>query len=393
MTTTRFRADRVFTAHQWHSPGEVIVADGRIVSVGPVDPGGSVDPGDPGDPCGSGVLIDLGDCTLAPGLVDVHNHGGGGASFAEDPERAIRVHREAGTTTMVASLVSQSIDALEAQVRRLRPLVESGELAGIHLEGPWLSERYKGAHPADQLRDPLEADVDRLVAAGAGSVRMVTLAVERTGAIETVRRLAAAGVVVALGHSDCTYEQAVAAIDAGVTGATHLFNAMPGLHHRTPGPILALLADARVWSELIVDGVHVRPELVAWVMSVDDRIVLITDAMAAAGCADGHYRLGDLPVEVTDGIARIAGTDTIAGSTLTLAEAVRTAIAAGVPIDTVLRSATVNPARYLGLDGVGELVPGAQADLVAFDADWRVRRVWSEGRLSDTWKIFRDSER
>lgn len=365
---TRYRAAHLFTGHGWHSPGEVVVEGDRIVSAGPPSESDT------------GEVIDLGEVTLAPGLVDVHNHGGGGVAFADDPGPAIELHRRAGTTSIVASLVSQSIDILEGQVQRLRPLVESGELAGIHLEGPWLSERYKGAHPAEQLRDPLEADVDRLLDAGAGAVKMVTLAVERAGAPETVRRLAARDVVVALGHSDCTFDQAREAIDAGVTGATHLFNAMPGLHHRTPGPILALLADRRVWSELIVDGVHVHLDLVAWVLGLHDRMVLITDAMAAAGCADGHYRLGDLPVEVADGVARIAGTDTIAGSTLTLANAVRTAIRAGVRPEVALRSATSNPARYLRLADVGTLDQDSWADFVTFDADWKIRTVVRRGR-------------
>ena len=364
---TRYRAAHLFTGHGWHSPGEVVVEGDRIVSAGPPSESDT------------GEVIDLGEVTLAPGLVDVHNHGGGGVAFADDPGPAIELHRRAGTTSIVASLVSQSIDILEGQVQRLRPLVESGELAGIHLEGPWLSERYKGAHPAEQLRDPLDVDVDRLLDAGAGTVRMVTLAVERQGAPETVRRLAARGVVVALGHSDCTFDQAREAIDAGVTGATHLFNAMPGLHHRTPGPILALLADERVWSELIVDGVHVNLDLVAWVLGLHDRMVLITDAMAAAGCPDGRYRLGDLPVEVADGVARIAGTDTIAGSTLTLATAVCTAIRAGVRPEIALRAATLNPARYLGLADVGTLEVGSKADFVAFDAGWRIRTVVRHG--------------
>lgn len=370
MSTLRLRAARVFTGEEFLAPGEVVVRDGRIAAVA-ASTGGAP---------GEDDTLDLGEVTVSPGLVDVHNHGGGGASFTDDADRAIAAHRAAGTTTMVASLVSQSIETLEAQVRTLRPLVDAGDLAGIHLEGPWLSERYKGAHPADRLCDPLPADVDRLLEAGAGTVRMVTLAVERSGGMQAVRRLAEAGVVVALGHSDCTFDEARHAIDAGVTGGTHLFNAMPGLHHRSPGPILALLADPRVWCELIVDGVHVHPDLVSWVLRISDRIVLITDAMAAAGCGDGHFHLGDLPVEVTEGVARIAGTDTIAGSTLTLDRAVRTAIAAGVPDHVALRAATLHPARYLGLSDVGKLVPGAWADVVVFDGQWRVRRVLRRGR-------------
>lgn len=362
------RAARVFTGHEVFSPGEIEVdAAGRVVGVGPAT---------------DAAAHHLGDVTLAPGLVDVHNHGGGGSAFADDPATARGTHLAAGTTTVVASLVTQSLADLEAQVRRLAPLVAAGDLAGIHLEGPWLAETYKGAHPADRLRDPAPSEVAALLDVAPGAVRMVTLAVELPGALHSIALLADRGVVAALGHSDCTYEQARAAIDAGVSGATHLFNAMPGLRHRAPGPILALLADDGVWIELIADGVHVHPDLVAWVARQRaERFVLITDAMAAAGCDDGDYRLGDLPVEVRGGIARIAGTDTIAGSTLTLATAVRNTIAAGVDWRVALRAATVNPARYLALPDVGELRRGAWGDVVAFDADWAVTAVLRRG----TW--------
>lgn len=362
----RIRAAHVFTGTEMLAPGEVVVDDDTVVSVGrPVD--------------GEGEVVDLGEVVLAPGLVDVHNHGGGGVAFSEDAVAAAALHRSHGTTTVIASLVTQGLDVLEDQVRALAPLVRAGELAGIHLEGPWLAEAYKGAHPADKLRDPAASEVERMLDAGEGAVRMVTIAVEKPGALESVRLMVDRGVVAALGHSDCTFEQAVEAIDAGVTGATHLFNAMPGLKHREPGPVLALLRDDRVWCELIVDGVHLSTELAAWVMGVEERIVLVTDAMAAAGCADGDYVLGDLPVEVREGVARIAGTPTIAGSTLVLSQAVRVAIESGVAPEVALRAATRNPAQYLGLDGVGELVVGARADAVVFDAEWSVDGVLYRG--------------
>lgn len=380
----RLRAARVFTGSQVVAPGEVIVDGDRIVAVGAAEGSGAGrsglgHPASPAGGIGAEQVVDLGDVTLAPGLVDVHNHGGGGAAFTQDAATAAALHRRHGTTTVVASLVTQSLAELHRQVLELAPLVRSGELAGIHLEGPWLAEAFKGAHPAEMLRDPAVSEVAALLDAGAGAVRMVTIAVEKPGALEAVRLMAQRGVVAALGHSDCTYEQAVAAIEAGVTGATHLFNAMPGLQHRTPGPVLALLADQRVWCELIVDGVHLRPELAAWVMSVSDRVVLVTDAMAATGCADGDYMLGDLPVTVDAGVARIAGTDTIAGSTLVLSRGVQVAIQAGVDPWVALRAATLNPARYLGLTGVGELGPGAWADAVVFGPDWSVEQVMYRG--------------
>lgn len=366
----RIRAARVFTGTEMLTPGELVIEGEAVVGVGaPED--------------SPGELIDLGDVTLAPGYVDAHSHGGGGFSFVEDPLAAAALHRAHGTTSIVASLVTQSLDELDAQVRALAPLVDAGELAGIHLEGPWLSPAYKGAHPVDRLRDPAREEVDRLLDAGQGAVKMVTIAAEREGALDAIRSIVAHGAVAALGHSDCTYDQARAAIDAGVTGATHLFNAMPGLKHREPGPILALLEDPRVWCELIVDGVHLRPELAAWVMSFDPRIVLITDAMAAAGCADGDYVLGELPVEVKDAIAHIAGTDTIAGSTLTLDRGVANAIAAGVDPQAALAAATSHPAQYLGLAAVGTFAPGARADAVVLGDDWSVQRVLYRGAWQD----------
>ena len=369
----RLRADRVFTGSEMLTPGELVLDGDRVVSVSPRT--GLTTGEDRPEQAGPDEVVDLGAVTLAPGLVDVHSHGGGGFAFPEDVDAVLAAHRAHGTTTMVASTVTQSLDELDRQVRLLAERVRDGSLAGIHLEGPWLAEKYKGAHPVDKLRDPLVDEVARLLDAGEGAVRMVTIAVEKPGAIESVRLMAERGAVAALGHSDSTYEQAVEAIDAGVTGATHLFNAMPGLHHRTPGPILALLEDDRVWCELIVDGVHLRPELAAWVMGASDRIVLVTDAMAATGCADGAYVLGDLDVDVVEGVARIHGTDTIAGSTLVLSRGVRVAIEAGVTPEVALQAATRNPARYLALEGVGEFVPGARADAVVFAPDWTVDRV------------------
>lgn len=366
----RVRAARVFTGTQMLTPGELVLEGEAVVAVGAPEEG-------------PGEVVDLGDVTLAPGYVDVHDHGGGGAAFADDPATAAALHRSHGTTAVVASLVTQSLDELEAQIRRLAPLVDAGDLLGIHLEGPWLSPDYKGAHPVDKLRDPMRADVERLLDAGRGTVRMVTIAPERAGALEAIAAIVDRGAVAAIGHTAATYEQTLAAIDAGATGATHLFNAMPGLKHREPGPVLALLEDMRVWPELIADGVHLRPELVAWVMQVNDRVVLVTDAMAATGCADGAYVLGDLPVEVTDGVAHIAGTNTIAGSTLTLDRAVAHVIAAGVAPEVALQAATSRPARYLGLASVGTFAPGTRADAVVLDAAWSVQRVLYRGSWLD----------
>ncbi|PFG15549.1 N-acetylglucosamine 6-phosphate deacetylase [Propionicimonas paludicola] len=321
---------------------------------------------------------------VVPGYVDVHCHGGGGASFVTtDPEQVrtvLAAHRRHGVTTMVASLVTGRPEDLLAQVRCLAGLYRSGEIAGIHLEGPWLAPEFHGAHPTPLLSEPLPAQVGELVDAGAGAVKMVTIAPERDGALDSIALLAGRGVVAALGHTNAGYDQARAAIAAGATGSTHLFNAMAPLRHREPGPILALLEDPRVWLELIADGVHLRPELVAFIASIaPGRVVFVTDAMAAAAGPDGDYLLGELPVEVRDGLALVAGTDTIAGSTLTLDRAVQIAVAAGVPLAVAVRAATQHPADYLSLSEVGRLAPDMRADLVVLDNDLAVSRVLAGG--------------
>lgn len=324
------------------------------------------------------------DGVVAPGFVDVHSHGGGGASFStEDPDEARQVlaaHRRCGTTTMVASLVTGRVEDLKRQLACLAGLVESGELAGIHVEGPWLAPEYCGAHPAELLTDPDPQQISQLLAAGRGAVRLVTIAPERTGALESIELLHSAQVVVAIGHTNADVDTCRAAIEAGARGATHLFNAMAPLHHRAPGPVLALWRDHRVYLEVIADGVHLHPELVAFlVTSEPGRVVFISDAMAAAAHGDGEYRLGELPVQVRQGVATVVGSQTIAGSTLTLGRAVRNAVAAKVDLVAAVAAATSTPSNYVGLSAVGRLAPQRRADLVVLDAELVVARVMHHG--------------
>ncbi|MGI5398144.1 N-acetylglucosamine-6-phosphate deacetylase [Streptomyces sp. CA-135486] len=331
--------------------------------------------------------VDLTGHWVVPGFVDIHNHGGGGASFTsgstEDVLRGVRTHREHGTTTLVASTVTGEMDFLAHRAGFLSELVEQGELAGIHFEGPFISPCRKGAHSEELLRDPDPAEVRKLIDAARGTAKMVTLATELPGGIDSVRLLAEHGVIAAIGHTDATYEQTVEAIDAGATVATHLFNAMPALGHRAPGPIAALLEDERITVELINDGTHLHPAALelAFHRAGAARVAFITDAMDAAGFGDGRYQLGPLAVEVKDGVARLVDGGSIAGSTLTLDTAFqRAATVDRLPVEDIVQAISANPAKLLGLyDRVGSLEPGKDADLVVLDAAFTLKGVMRKG--------------
>jgi N-acetylglucosamine-6-phosphate deacetylase len=325
--------------------------------------------------------------TIVPGFVDIHNHGGGGASFtsgtAEDILTGVRTHREHGTTTVVASTVTHTLDYLADRAGLLSELVEQGDLAGIHFEGPFISPCRKGAHDEGLLRHPDPADVRKLVEAGRGAAKMVTLAAELPGGIESVRMLADLGVIAAIGHTDASYEQTLEAVDAGATVATHLFNAMPPLQHREPGPIAALLEDERVTVELINDGTHLHPAVLelAFGSAGAGRVAFITDAMDAAGFGDGMYDLGPMRVEVREGVARLVEGGSIAGSTLTLDTAFKRAVTLDrLSLADTVAALSVNPARLLGLDDrIGTLEPGKDADLVVLDESWDLVGVMRRG--------------
>ncbi|MFJ5225475.1 N-acetylglucosamine-6-phosphate deacetylase [Streptomyces sp. NPDC088400] len=351
--------------------GRVIVEGRRIAGAAPAD----------------AVTLDLPGHWVVPGFVDTHNHGGGGASFTsgsvDDVLKGVRTHREHGTTTLVASTVTGEMDFLAHRAGFLSELVEQGDLAGIHFEGPFISPCRKGAHSETLLRHPDPAEVRKLVDAARGTARIVTLATELPGGIESVRLLTEHGVIAAIGHTDATYEQTVEAINAGATLATHLFNAMPPLGHRAPGPIAALLEDERVTVELINDGTHLHPAALelAFHRAGAGRVAFITDAMDAAGFGDGRYQLGPLAVEVREGVARLVEGGSIAGSTLTQDTAFkRAATVDGLPVEDIVQAISVNPAKLLGMyDRIGSLEPGKDADLVVLDAGFAVKGVLYKG--------------
>src|SRR6187402_104244 len=330
-------------------------------------------------------VVELGDATLVPGFVDLHGHGGGGHQFdvgGDELVAGLAAHRAHGTTRSVVSLVANPVAELERALADVARLAAADPLVlGAHLEGPFLAPTRRGVHSEDFLRLPDAGTVDRLLDAAAGSLRQVTIAPELPGALDAVGRFTAAGARVAVGHTEADEQQAGAAFDAGATLLTHAFNAMPGIHHRAPGPVVAAIDDRRVTIELILDGLHVHPHVARLLWdAAPGRIALITDAMAAAAEADGDYRLGTLNVSVRNGLAVLSGTDTIAGSTLTQDVALRGAIGMGAEPAAAVGALTAVPARAIGETRLGRLSPGYAADVVALDPAWQVTAVWGAGR-------------
>nr|WP_203812014.1 N-acetylglucosamine-6-phosphate deacetylase [Actinoplanes tereljensis] len=326
----------------------------------------------------------VGDDIIVPGFVDLHCHGGGGHTFTEgdpdDARAAAAFHLAHGTTTMLASLVSSPFDLMRDATAAYLPLVRAGVLAGVHFEGPYLSAARCGAQNPEFLRDPSVEELSALVKLGEGTVRMVTVAPELPGALDAIAFLRDHGVIAAVGHTDASYADVLAGVAAGATVGTHLFNGMRPPHHREPGPVIGLLSSIAV-CELIADNIHLHPGMLAFAAKTagPGRAALITDAMDATGMPDGRYDLGGQEVIVADRVARLARNGSIAGSTLTMDEALRNAVAAGIPLPDAVAMATATPAKVLGLADRGEITTGKRADLVVLDPELRVRRVLRAG--------------
>jgi N-acetylglucosamine-6-phosphate deacetylase len=332
------------------------------------------------------VVVDVAGAVVTPGLIDLHAHGGATHSFDDGPDdiaAALALHRAHGTTRHVISLVANPLPTLQRSLDIIAAVTAADPLVlGAHLEGPFLSPDNKGAHNPHYLALPEPATVEALIEAGQGAVRVITIAPELPGALDAIGTITEAGIVAAVGHTIADYDQARAGFDRGATLLTHAFNAMPGIHHRAPGPIVAAIDDPRVTLELILDGVHVHPHVAHLLFAAaGDRVALITDAMAAAGASDGDYLLGSLEVTVRDGVALLADGGSIAGSTLTQDKALRLAVTeAGATPQQAVTALTRTPARALGLDGaLGLAAVGYAADLVVWNSDWTVRQVWAAG--------------
>ena len=301
---------------------------------------------------------------LIPGFVDIHCHGGGGKYFASltDSEitQVIATHRAGGTVAGLASLVTEPIPNLISQIKRLVPFAQRGEIAGIHLEGPYLSHARCGAHDPNLLRTPTIAEVQTLLDAGQGFIKMITIAPELDGALEVIEYLAKSGVIAAIGHSQSDAATAQAAIDRGASVVTHFNNAMPKVVDGPGTMSSAVIGELRVSLELILDGEHVSTQIVRDVFeAAPNRIVMVTDAMSAAGSTDGTYKIANLEVIVKDGVARLASNGSLAGSTLTMAKAFNHALnEIGVSITEAVHAASTLPALILGRSDLGEIAVG-----------------------------------
>lgn len=330
---------------------------------------------------------------IVPGFIDIHVHGGNGEDFMDaSPEVLDKItsfHSTQGTTAMLATSMTapkERLDNVLAEVNRYR----SGEmpyaqLEGVHLEGPFFSPKWPGAQNPEHIILPDVSWLEAWEKQYPGLIRQVTLAPEREGALEVISWLREQRITAALGHTDATYEEVERAVEAGLHHAVHTFNAMTPLHHRLPGAAGAVLSDPRISAEVIADGIHVHPaaiSILAQLKQHDDQLVLITDAMSAAGLDDGEYKIGDLPVIVKHGEARLKDGGALAGSTLTMIRGFRYLIQeVGLSLNAASRAASLTPARLLGIDyRTGSLAQGKQADIVLLNAVLDIESVWVKGR-------------
>lgn len=368
-------AGRLWDGKSLHHHPLVLIEGGRIQSIGSRESSEV--------PTGARIL-DFAGATLGPSFFDVHIHGAGGHDVMEATPEALdtigKFLASRGTAAYLATTVTASLDstlhALDGLANEIAKLPEPGRgrPLGIHLEGPFLSHQKRGVQPAEHLLAPSTSTLDRLIDAGRGHVRLITIAPELPGAEELIKHATSRGVRVSMGHSNATATEARTGIAAGATSTTHTFNAMRPLNHQDPGILGVVLTTDELYSELICDGIHSQPEIVRlwWKAKGPERGILITDAMSAAGMPEGEYQLGGFPVQVKDGRATARGV--LAGSVLTLDRALSNFVQfTGASVEQGLGLLTANPAAMAGLDHrAGSIVPGRAANLVAVDAQGKL---------------------
>ncbi len=377
----------VVTPDKIFAPGIVLVEDGRIQFVGAMTEA---------EPNANSQIIDATDQFVLPGFIDTHVHGSGGDDVMTDGaagiQRAGRNMLRYGTTawlpTTIAARHEEILFAI-AETRQAELTTEPmANILGLHLEGPYINLKFKGAQPDEGIRDPNFDELEELLKSAEGRVKVMTLAPELPGSMEMIRLLKANNIVASLGHSECDYDTALAAIDAGATYATHLFNAMSGVHHRQPGLAACCLNEPGICAELILDGVHMNPQMARLAARNKGRegLALITDATTAQGCGDGIYQLGKFQVNVRGALCTLMDGVTIAGSVLTMNHAVRNAIEfTGMSLVDVAYMAAMMPAKRCGVaDRKGSLEVGKEADIAILRADYSVAATIVKGIVAYT---------
>ncbi len=383
----------MFIDGEWRTGLDVVTANSSIVEIRETTQHNLIEngAGDLQSDAWEESWMDLQGRMLVPGFIDLHVHGGGGADVtngtAADVAKAARLHASKGTTAWLPTTMTAEREVTEQAIRNIRKAMLAGtggaDIVGIHLEGPFLNPVRCGAQPAERMRLPVQEELDAYLNLSDNQVRLLTIAPELPGAMELIRYACERGVTISIGHSDANYEQVRAAVQAGTSHVTHLFNGMRPLHHREPGVAGAALMHDELAVELICDGVHVRPELIEYVIRTkpQEQIVLITDAVEACGCADGRYQLGEQEVYVANGEVRLTATNDLAGSMLTLDQALRNAVQfSGQPLERIVPMLSLHPARQIGIDNrKGTIAPGKDADLVVLNDKLEVEAVYVRG--------------
>jgi N-acetylglucosamine-6-phosphate deacetylase len=368
--------------------GVVLCEEGRIKAIGA---SGEIE-AEPGS-----QIINATGRVVTPGFIDTHFHGSGGddvmANGAEGIRRIARALLKFGVTGFLATTIAarheelmRTVEDAIAAEEKDSANPEGAEILGLHIEGPYINPKFKGAQPEWGIRDPNFDELNQLLDAAAGRIKIMTIAPELPGALEMIRMLKNAGVAPSVGHSEADYDTALAAIEAGATRATHLFNAMSGVHHRKPGLAAAVLNEPGICAEMICDGVHVNPHMVslAWKAKGRDAITLVTDATAAQGVGDGVFTLGDFQIQVRGPLCTLMDGVTIAGSVLTMNRAIGNAIAyTGMSLIDAARTSALAPAEACGVSHrKGSIEIGKDADIAILNSDFTVSQAVRAGRLA-----------